>query len=262
MGDHIVKTTTDKSNVVVQVLLAAVAIALSYLLLFEKSMQLLTICQILCGGLITVGIVSVISFFVSGDYKRIDRYGFTMGILLVLLGSIGFLRMNELTANFDIFAGLLALVLSVLTLQGSVQVKILDYAAWVLSLVLAVICLVGSVCVVGGITAITGLVGGFAHWVLLVSGASCLFSLIVTWICILLAARREKKAQKEAEEIAQAVMHGDYQELPPAQSGNAPAEPAYKPAEPAETFHTDFTPAADIPSDPAAPADTTGEIKG
>lgn len=248
------KTSTDKSNVVTQILLSAVAIALGYLLLFDKTMQLLTLCRILCGGLVVVGVVSIISFFVSGDYKRIDRYGFTLGVLLAILGVIGFLRMNELTANFEVFAGLLALVLSILTLQGTVQVKILDYAVWVLSLLLAVICLAGSFCVMAGITPITKLVGGFAHWILLISGGSCLFSLIVTWICILLAARREKKAMKEAEEIAQAVMHGDYQEIPPAQAADTTAEPSYKPSEPAETFHTDFTPASDVPSaDPSVP---------
>ena len=248
------KTSTDKSNVVTQILLSAVAIALGYLLLFDKTMQLLTLCRILCGGLVVVGVVSIISFFVSGDYKRIDRYGFTLGVLLAILGVIGFLRMNELTANFEVFAGLLALVLSILTLQGTVQVKILDYAVWVLSLLLAVICLAGSFCVMAGITPITKIVGGFAHWILLISGGSCLFSLIVTWICILLAARREKKAMKEAEEIAQAVMHGDYQEIPPAQAADTTAEPSYKPSEPAETFHTDFTPASDVPSaDPSVP---------
>ena len=251
------KTSTDKGSVVTQVLLAAVAVALGYLLLFDKNMQILTLCRILCGGLIVVGIVSIISFFVSGDFKRIDRYGFTLGVLLAILGVIGFLRMNELTGNFEIYTGLLALVLSVLTLQGTVQVKVLDYAVWVLSLVLAIACLAGSFCVMAGITPVTQLIAGFPHWILLISGGSCLFSLIVTWICILLAARREKKAMKEAEEIAQAVMHGDYQEIPPAQTVSTASEPVYAPSEPAETFHTDFTPAADVPPTDVPPAYVT-----
>ena len=251
------KTSTDKGSVVTQVLLAAVAVALGYLLLFDKNMQVLTLCRILCGGLIVVGIVSIISFFVSGDFKRIDRYGFTLGVLLAILGVIGFLRMNELTGNFEIYTGLLALVLSVLTLQGTVQVKVLDYAVWVLSLVLAIACLAGSFCVMAGITPVTQLIAGFPHWILLISGGSCLFSLIVTWICILLAARREKKAMKEAEEIAQAVMHGDYQEIPPAQTVSTASEPVYTPSEPAETFHTDFTPAADVPPTDVPPAYVT-----
>ena len=79
-GRNIVKTSTDKGSVVTQVLLAAVAVALGYLLLFDKNMQILTLCRILCGGLIVVGIVSIISFFVSGDFKRIDRYGFVSSV--------------------------------------------------------------------------------------------------------------------------------------------------------------------------------------
>ena len=192
-------STTTKSSVITQVLFSAVAIVLGYLLLFNKSVQVLTLCQILCGGLVIAGIVSIASFFVSGDYKRIDRYGFTIGVLLILLGCIGLLRVNDLTQHFDMYTGLLALVLGVLTLQGTVQVKVLDYAIWVISLIISIVCIAGSFCVLSEISAITGLVQGFSSWVLLICGVSCIFSLIVTWICILLAGRREKKAKQEEE---------------------------------------------------------------
>ena len=191
--------STAKSSVITQVLFSAVAIAIGYLLLFGKSVQVLTLCQILCGGLVIAGIVSIASFFVTGDFKRIDRYGFTIGVLLVLLGCIGLLRINDLTQNFEMYTGLLALVLAVLTLQGTVQVKVLDYAVWIINLIISIACIAGSFCVLSAITPITGLVPGFSSWVLLICGCSCIFSLIVTWICILLAGRREKKAKQEAE---------------------------------------------------------------
>ena len=191
--------STAKSSVITQVLFSAVAIAIGYLLLFGQSVQVLTLCQILCGGLVIAGIVSIASFFVSGDYKRIDRYGFTIGVLLVLLGCIGLLRISDLTKNFEMYTGLLALILAVLTLQGTVQVKVLDYAVWIINLIISIACIAGSFCVLSAITPITGLVDGFSSWVLLICGGSCIFSLIVTWICILLAGRREKKAKQEAE---------------------------------------------------------------
>ena len=122
------KSSTSKSTVITQVLLAVVAGALGYLL---------------CGGLIVVGIVSIFSYFFSGDFKRIDRFGFALGVMLILLGCIGFIQMDKLTANFDMYTGLLALILGVLTLQGTVQVKVLDYAAWVLNLVLTIISIAG-----------------------------------------------------------------------------------------------------------------------
>ena len=99
----IMKSSTSKSSVISQILLAAVAIALGYLLLFGKSVALITLCQILCGGIVAIGVASIASFFLAGDYRRIDRYGFALGTLLVLMGLIGLIRINEVTANFEIY---------------------------------------------------------------------------------------------------------------------------------------------------------------
>ena len=106
------KTSTSKSSVLTQVSLSLVAIILGYLLLFSKTMQVTTVCQFLCGGLIAVGVISIVSYFLSGDYKRIDRYGFALGTMLVLMGIIGLIRIPDLTAHFDIYTGLLSMILT------------------------------------------------------------------------------------------------------------------------------------------------------
>lgn len=197
------KTSTSKSSVVTQILLGIVAIALSYLLIFKPSMQLITVCQVLCCGMIAVGAASIASFFISSDFKRIDRYGFALGTLLILVGVIGLIRIKDLTSHFEIYTGLMSLILGVLVLQGTVQMKVLDYPVWILNLIISIACLGGAFCVLSGITLITERIGEFSSWVLLVCGAACLFSLFVTWICILLAARREKKQQAEREAAAE-----------------------------------------------------------
>ena len=198
------KNTTSKSNVISQIFFAAVAVILGYLLLFEKTVQVVTLCQILCGGLIFVGVVSIVAYFLGGDFKRIDRYGFAIGVMLILAGIIGLIRIGDLTANFEMFAAAFSLVLGVLILQGTVQIKVLDYAAWILTLILTIACLAGAFCVLAGVKPVTNLIAGFSSWLLLICGGSCLFSMIVTWICILLAGRREKKLAKEKEEQAAA----------------------------------------------------------
>ncbi len=167
------KSSTSKSSVISQILLAAVAIALGYLLLFGKSVALITLCQILCGGIVAIGAASIASFFLAGDYRRIDRYGFALGTLLILMGLIGLIRINEVTANFEIYTGLVSLILGVLVLQGTVQMKVLDYPVWILNLVISL------------------------------ASIACLFSMLVTWICILLAARREKKMEAEKAAAAE-----------------------------------------------------------
>jgi len=259
-----VKATTSKSNVVTQILLSAVGIILGYLLLFNKSIQILTICQILCGGLVVVGVVSIVSYFLSGDYKRIDRYGFTVGTMLILSGIIGLVRINDLTANFELYGGALSLILSVLVLQGTVQMRVLDYAVWVLNLVVTLGCVAGAFCVLAGFTAVTGLVQGFASWVLLICGCASIVSLLVTWLCILLAGRRDKKLQKEKEEeaaaqaaaqaeaaaqAAQAQAEAAAQAVAQAQSASAQYQqsPYNQPSQPAEIHHAGFETASDLP---------------
>lgn len=247
------KLTTGKSSVVTQILLSAVAIGLGYLLLFNNTVQIATLCQLFCGGLVIVGIVSIIAYFVSNDYKRIDRYGFTLGVMMILLGCIGLLRMESLTANFEIYTGMLALVLGVLTLQGTVQVKVMDYAVWILNLILAIVSIGGAFCVLSNITFVTQLVAGFSNWMLLVCGGASLFSLLVTWICIMLVSRKEKKAQKEAQnqsasEEKEEIPHGDYKPV------DAP-KPPVSPSAPVEVPHEEPAPAAPAPAPvPAAPA--------
>ena len=217
-GRKIVKNTTSKSNVISQIFFAAVAVILGYLLLFEKTVQVVTLCQILCGGLIFVGVVSIVAYFLGGDFKRIDRYGFAIGVMLILAGIIGLIRIGDLTANFEMFAAAFSLVLGVLILQGTVQIKVLDYAAWILTLILTIACLAGAFCVLAGVTPVTNLVAGFSSWLLLICGGSCLFSMIVTWICILLAGRREKKLAKEKEEQAAAYAQAQAEAQAAAQS--------------------------------------------
>ena len=245
------KTSTSKSSVVTQISLSLVAIVLSYLLLFNNVMQVTTICQILCGGLIAVGIISIVSYFLSDDFKRIDRYGFALGTMLVLMGIIGLIRLDDLTANFVIYTGMLSLVLGVLVLQGTVQIKVLDYPVWILDLILTIGCLAGAICVLLELTAVTNLVQGFSNWVLLVCGSCCLFSMLMTWICILLAARREKKAEEASESETTQVQPEpavQVQQQEPYQSYPA-SEPASMPEGPAETHHTTFDPAQDMQSD-------------
>ena len=199
----IMKSSTSKSSVITQILLAAVAIALGYLLLFAKSVQLITLCQILCGGIVAIGAASIASFFLAGDYRRIDRYGFALGTLLILMGLIGLIRINDVTTNFEIYTGLVSLILGVLVLQGTVQMKVLDYPIWILNLVISLASIAGAFCVLSGVTVITEKIAGFSSWILLICGCACLFSMLVTWICIMLAGRREKKLEAEKAAAAE-----------------------------------------------------------
>ena len=237
----IMKSSTSKSSVITQILLAAVAIALGYLLLFGKSVALITLCQILCGGIVAIGVASIASFFLAGDYRRIDRYGFALGTMLVLMGLIGLIRINEVTANFEIYTGLVSLILGVLVLQGTVQMKVLDYPVWILNLVISLASIAGAFCVLSGITVITGKIAGFSSWILLICGCACLFSMLVTQArkaAEAAQAQAIEQARREAAALAKAEAEAQAQ----AQRDEMAAKAAEAKAQAAEEANNEFPP--------------------
>ena len=131
------------SGKTVQITLAALGILLSLLLLFVRAVTLEMLCYMFCGMLITVGIIGIVGFFVKGFSLRLQEYGFTGGVLLVLLGIIGMLRTQQTTDAFLFFMGLGTLILGIMLLQNTLTLRAAnaDRRFWIACLVLTVISL-------------------------------------------------------------------------------------------------------------------------
>ena len=196
----------NKSGVAMQIALSLISILLGGLLLFVPEIQVKTLCYIFCGTLIAAGIAAIISFFLTESYKRVENYDFALGVLLLLLGCCGFLRSDELAADFSVYMGITALCLGVLILQGTVQMHILGNRLWVVNLFLTIASLAGAVLVLADVKAVTGRLSGFTYWVLLIVGAACLVSLLLTTVGVKYSRHKaDKRAGSEAAEAADAV---------------------------------------------------------
>ena len=183
-----------------QFLMSVVAIALGALLLFVPALQIATICYLFCGALMVAGIVSALTFFLSGDHRRVEGYGFALGVLLLLLGICGLLRAQELTGHFDVFLTMLALVLGVLILQGTVQIFLLKNRLWILNLILTVVSIGGAVLGLADIRIVTQRIVGFSYWVLMIVGAASLISLMLTVIVVWYDRRKTQRQKTRAQE--------------------------------------------------------------
>ena len=243
----------SKGTLVGEVILSLVAIVLGYFLIFKpNNMDLTQLCLILCFAIVTIGVVLIVAFFVSGNYKRVDSYGFAVGFLCVIVGLICLLRVSDLAANFDMYIAMLSLFLGVIMLQSAVQIRILRYPVWILNLILSIFTIGSAFCILADITMITNLVYGFPQWVLLESGIACLVCLIIDWICMPLAKRRDRKAA-EAAAAQPAPQFQQPVEPAPAYQPAEPA-PAYQPAEPAPAFQPEEPAPAFQPEEPAPAA--------
>ena len=190
-------------GLVVQVVLALISIALGVLLLFLPDIQVKALCYVFCGAVIAAGIGSISMFFITQAYKRLHEYGFALGVLLLVMGCIGLLRTEAMVADFQGYLGFAALLSGVLMLQGTVQLRVLGNRLWIPDLVLTALCLTGSALVLADARPVLEAIQGFAYWVLLITGALSLVSLLFSSIGVFGEKKRVEKAEKaQAEQEA------------------------------------------------------------
>ncbi len=224
-----------RSGMILQIALAVICIALGGALLFVKELNVKIFCNIFCIALIVAGIACIAHFFITGAYRRISEYGFSLGILLVILGVCGFIRAEALSASFGTYTGFLTLLLGVIMIQSTVQLSVMRSGLNIVVFIFSLITLICSVIVIMGIKPILSAIGIFPQLSLLVSGVLSLISFVVTAITL-------HKNKKPAEEAAP--------EAAPAAEPSAPAEasaPVY------DDYETAF-PQDAAPADPGAPA--------
>ncbi len=185
----------------VQIILSVICILLGALLLFVPQIEVKTLSYAFCIALLVLGLISVVTFFASGGYKRLHDYRFAAGILLLVLGCCGIVRVQELADRFEIYAGLCALVLSAFILQGAVQMKIMKRGSWIAELVLTVLALVGSTFILAGVKLIDR-IKGFSAWVLVIAGIFSLISLLIVALGLHNAKRASADIAAEAEQDA------------------------------------------------------------
>ena len=190
------------NGVILQLILSAVCIGIGALLIFVPSVQIKQLCYIFCGGLILGAVVEIAKFFITHAYDRLHDYSFSTGIMLLILGVCGVLRIGSLVDHFEVAIGFAALALGIVILQGMVQLNVVDNLLWVLLMIFTTLILVGSVLILLDIQAVTSLIPGFSYWLLFCSGIASIVSLLFVALGLYLYRRKRRKAA-EAEEASE-----------------------------------------------------------
>lgn len=117
--------------------LACVFIALGALLIFVPQVSSLQICYALAGILMAFGIVLIVQYFLTEAYKDLQRYGFSIGAILVIAGAIGLVRAKDMAVFFLFALGALMLVAAIFKLQNALDLKALSDKSWGFWLIVA-----------------------------------------------------------------------------------------------------------------------------
>lgn len=109
---------------------AVIFIAVAALILFVPRIEVKDICYFICGFVVVLGIYMIVRYFMSAGYERLNEYGFSEGVLFVLLGICGLVSAERIAASFLTALGLLLLLSGVIKLQYALDLKCMDDPAW------------------------------------------------------------------------------------------------------------------------------------
>lgn len=132
-------------NTVVVALIATVFILVSVLILFVPQIEIKDICYFCCGAVLVLGIYMIVRYFLTEGYQRLNEYGFSEGVLFVLLGSCGLVSADAIASSFLTVLGLALLLSGVIKLQYALDLKFMEDKAWLGFFIVTIVFLVCSV---------------------------------------------------------------------------------------------------------------------
>ena len=84
---------------------------------------------------IVFGAWYMIKYFFNHEYTRISNYGFTMGVILVIIGAIFIFQANYISAFIDALVCLIGIILGAVMLQQSFALFHIQRGTWFLCLI-------------------------------------------------------------------------------------------------------------------------------
>ena len=150
---------------ILMILMSLLCVVIAGLLLFVPAIEVSTVCYTFCTGFILWGILHISKFFLSHAYRKRNDYSFSMGVLLIVLGCCGMIRMDAIIAKKDICFGMITLCMGILTLQSAIQLNALQNKYWMWDMAAAFVLILCSVFVI-------------TEWVLFVAGLISVFNII------------------------------------------------------------------------------------
>lgn len=106
-------------------------------LMVVPKMETAYVCYALSAVSLVLGIILITRYFWTEAYRNLNEYGFSAGVLLVLLGVCSMMQNQALQNSFTTLFGSIVLLSAVVKLQYAMDLKVLEAGKWRPALVLA-----------------------------------------------------------------------------------------------------------------------------
>lgn len=87
---------------------------------------------------ICFGAYYMIKYFFNHEFTRVSNYGFTMGVILVIIGAVFIFKANQISAFIDALVCLIGVVFGAIMLQQSFALFHIQRGSWFISLLLGI----------------------------------------------------------------------------------------------------------------------------
>lgn len=174
---------------------AVLAILLGLFLLLFPGAKIIQIVYGIGVVMIVGGIVSIVRYFMTESYRKLNCYTFSAGALMVVLGVCALLRAEIVSTYLMVCLGILLLASGIIKLQHALDLEAIKDKAWIAILVVAaamIIC--GAVVLLNPFDRMEDL-SRFTYIMLVIDGGLSLFS-------VLYLTFRLRGYQKRAKDMA------------------------------------------------------------
>lgn len=149
--------------------------------------------------LVIYGIILIVRYFMTGSYRDIGKYGFSVGVLSILIGVCMFVRSGQISVYFSLFLGACILLTSVIKLQNAVDLKSIGNPVWFVFLIIAIAFLAASIAIVLDPMGKVSAHADYIYYVLTADGAVNIVSTAFLAIAIRTSGRKALKEPKKKQ---------------------------------------------------------------
>lgn len=128
--------------------LSAAFLALGVLLVANPETSMITICRILGGCALALGVLKIILYFVRDVEGVAMRYDFAVGAFCMLIGAMLLWRAPTMVGFMSVVIGLFILVDCVFKLQVAIDSRRMGASSWWVTLLFTCVCLVMGILLV------------------------------------------------------------------------------------------------------------------
>ncbi len=181
------------------IVMSLVFAAISAVMLFVKGIEPVFIVCVVAGVLLIAGVTMIVRYFVKDEYLNLNAYGFSIGVLMIMLSIVAFLRADSIFEAIVIVLGMVLLTLGIIVMQYSLDLKRMSDAIWGLYIVLAtliILCGMLSLLQPGSLD-----YESYVWWAVMISSA---ISVIVNVHLMIRLAIFNKREKKNAEAVGNA----------------------------------------------------------